>query len=422
MPHNTNTTKIRGFSGLVNTLSPEELTSADRNKFPLLVGQNVYLTNARRLKSRPGFALATAGSYHSLWSGGGISLVAAEDELRAIDRDLSETTVRTGLTPNSRMSYAVGADRVFYMNAVGERGSIQDGVESPWGLAPPSAPQVTTTTGALPAGTYQVGLTQRLASGEESGVNRFAQITLTSIGGITVHLPAPDPDAAEFSIYCSQPGGKNLYAVKSVLSTATTATINSTTEFGRLLTTEDVIPPPKGTQIAYNYGRMYVVTGRYVYYSDPFAPGWFREDQFYAFPDAVALIAPVDGGIFVSADKTYFISGPDPKSASLDDVSDAQAVSGTLEYLEPGDADGINKAHAVWMSDRGFILGAPGGGITLLTEAEFTFAVAGEGSLNLVKQDGVATLIGLMESPSDEDDNFGMTDRVSAEVIRNAVV
>ena len=352
-----------------------------------------------------------------------MSLVAAEDELRVIARDLSETTLRTGLTPNSRMSYAVGADRVFYMNAAGERGSIQDGVESPWGLALPSAPQVTVTTGALPAGTYQVGLTQRLASGEESGVNRFAQITLTSAGGITVHLPAPDPDAAEFSIYCSQPGGKNLYAVKSVLSTATTTTVNSTTEFGRLLTTEDVIPPPKGTQIAYNYGRMYVVTGRYVYYSDAFAPGWFRENQFLRFPGCRRAASRQSTAVCLSA-RTRRISfrGPDPKNASLDDVSDAQAVPGTLEYLEPGDAADISKAHAVWMSDRGFILGAPGGGITLLTEAEFTFAVAGEGSLNLVKQDGVATLIGLMESPSDEDDNFGMTDRVSAEVIRNAVV
>lgn len=423
MPHNTNTTKIRGFAGLTNTVSPEELSGADRAKFPILEGQNVYLTNARRLKSRPGFVLSTAGDYHSLWSGGGTSLVVEADELRSLDRSLAETPLRTGLTPRAKMSYAVGADRVFYMNSVGERGSVQDGVAEPWGIAAPAPPIAIVSYGALPAGTYQIAITQRLASGEESGVDSVSALTLSTSGGIEVHLPSPDPDADAFSIYCSQPGGKNLYEVQRVSAVTATYRINSTTDFGQLLKTFDVIPPPAGTQVIYHSGRMYVVVGRYLYYSDSFAPGWFRENQFFAFPDAIALAAPVKGGIYVSADKTYFLSGTDPKNMSQDDdVSDAQAVAGTLEYLDKGDAADIDSKTAVWLSDRGFILGSPGGSVTLLTEDAYTFAVAEEGSLNLVKHDGVTTLVGLMESPSDEDDNFGVTDRVSAEVIRNSVV
>ena len=406
MPHNTNTTKVRGFAGLINTVDPEELSGYDRSKFPVLAAENVYLTNGRRLKSRPGYALSTAGNYHSLWSTPTITLVASEGELRSLDTDLNETVLDTGLVPNSQISYAEAADRVYYMNANGERGMIQDGARSPWGIPAPGAGILTSTTGAMPAGTYRVGVTQRLDTGVESGVLDLPSITISAGEGISVHLPSPDADAVEFSIYCSHAGGQNLFAAATVPYTTTTHTITNTTSFGQMIKTLDVIEPPSGTQILYHYGRMYIVVGRYLYYSDALAHSWFRDDQFFAFPDSISLAAPVDGGIYVSADKTYYLQGTDPKSMSQTDVSDAQAVAGTLEYLYPGDAPDINKPHAVWISDRGFVLGAPGGSMTLLTEDQFTFAVSAEGSLNLVKRDGVATLIGLMESPSDDVNDF----------------
>ena len=422
MPKNQNTTKVRGWAGLVNTHSPEELSGADRTKFPVLKADNVYLTNARRLKSRPGFALSSSGDYHSLWSSGDQVFVGKGTTLQSVARDLTETQLQTGLQPRSRISYAVAGDRVFYMNEVGQRGSIRDGSHLPWGLPISPPPSLATTNGALDAGEYQVSVTQRTADGAESGVYQYAQITVAANQGILVTMPSSAADASTYVVYCSTVNSKELYEVAEVSTGTSTVTISNTGNHGRLLVTQDVIAPPLGSFIAYHSGRMYVAMGQYLYYSDAMAYGWFRENQFFAFPEDVRLVAPVKGGMFVCADRTYYLSGDDPNAMNQDVVSDAVAVKGTLEYLEPGDIPDIQTAQAVWMSDRGFVLGAPGGGVTLLTEEQFTFAVAAEGSLDLVKQDGVMTLVGLMPSPSDSDDNFGMSDRVSAEIVRNTVV
>ena len=423
MPKNQNTTKVRGFAGLVNTVSPEELTGADRAQFPVLGADNVYLTNARRLKSRLGFALSSAGDYHSLWNTDDQVLVGKGTTLQSIARDLTETQLRAGLQSNSRLSYAIAGDRVFYMNEVGQRGAIRDGVHESWGMTSSPPPNLAETDGALDEGTYQVAVTQRAASGAEAGTDTYAQISLAAGKGIRVTLPSADPDASTFVVYCSLVNSKTLYQVAEVSTATGTVDVVTTVNHGRLLTTQDIIPPPLGSHIMYHSGRMYVAMGRYVYYSDSLAYGWFREDQFLAYPEDVRLMASVKGGLFVCADRTYYIAGDNPAGATQEVVSDAVAVKGTLEYLQPGDsADDVSTRQAVWISDRGFVLGASGGGITLLTEGQFTFAVAEEGSLNLVKQDGVMTLVGLMPSPSDDDDSFGMSDRVSAEIIRNGVV
>ncbi len=424
MPQNQNTTKVRGFAGLVNTLLPEDLSGADRTRFPLLEAQNVYLTNARRLKSRPGFALAAAGNFHSLWSTGDVAYTMKRNanQLVALDSDLNETSLRSGMTPNSPISFAAAADRVYYMNDVGERGMIDGTTHLPWGLPVPAAPSLAAGAGALPAGTYQVAVTQRLASGEESGCWDFVQIALSSTGGIVVTLPTADADAAEFSVYCSRTNGGEMYEVARVAVGTSTTTIVNQTAHGQLLKTLDVFPPPSGDHIAYHKGRIYVAKGNYVYYSDALAHGWFRENQFWAFNDTVRLIAPVDNGVFICADKVYFFSGTDPRQANPDEVLDAQAVKGTLEYLYPGDFPEISRPHAAWITDRGFVLGAPGGTAQLLTENEFTFAVSPKGSLNLIKRDGVPTLVGLMQTPSDDTNDFGLADRISAEVVRNTVV
>lgn len=422
MPRNQNTTKVTGFSGVTNTVSPEELTRADRGQFPLLAGENVYLTNARRLKSREGYALQTAGSYHSLWGWGSGAFVASGTSLNWLDSDLNETAVATNLTSNSSFSYVGVANRVYFMNSVGERGMVVDGTLQPWGLPYPDLEMLDSTTGGLPEGSYRVAITQRTASGEESGASVLQPILLGDGEGILVTLPTAHADAAEFSIYCSLANGAELYEVGRVAAGTATFTIFNSQNHGQQLKTLDVIEPPAGSQIAYHSGRMYVVSGNYLYYSDPFAHSWFREEQFFAYPDEITLVAPVDGGLFVSADQTYYIAGDDPQGASQKVVSDAKAVKGTLAYIQPGDIPDVQVEQPVWITDRGYVVGSPGGAVQHLTEEEFTFAVSTEGSLSRVRKDGVTTLVGLMGSPNNVSNDFGMSDRVSVEIIRNSVV
>ena len=49
------------------------------------------------------------------------------------------------------ISFAAAADRVYYMNDVGERGMIDGTTHLPWGLPVPAAPSLAAGAGALPA-------------------------------------------------------------------------------------------------------------------------------------------------------------------------------------------------------------------------------------------------------------------------------
>lgn len=421
MPRNQNTTKVRGFAGLTNTVSPEELTTADRDRFPLLEGENVYLTNTRRIKRRPGFTQAVAGNFHSLWSDERYSLAVRDDELVMIDDMLGVSVLRSGLRPRAPMSYASVHGKVYYMNEAGEAGVVINGADAPWGLPVLPAPRLTQTFGSLPGGTYRIAVTQRTSSGEESGVWDLATHTVSDGQGIDVEIPLVDTDATEVSVYCSMPNGEELYEAARLPASTPDVVVGTTRTFGDTLQTYDTMLPPLGQSVAYHKGRMYVVAGKYLYYSDALAPSRFKYTNFFGFNDEIRLVVPVNGGLYVSADATYFLQGSNPADMSQTQISDAVAVRHTVQYLEPGDILDITDDHAVWMTNRGFMLGSPTGQIQMMTEADYTFAVSDAGSLAKIKQDGVTTLVGTMKSPTDGDNDFGMSDRVSAEVIRNKV-
>ncbi len=419
MPRNQPTNKIRGFSGLTNVVEPEELVDADRTKFPLLEAENVFLTNARKLKQRAGYTLATAGSYHSLWGNNDFGLAVKGTDLVQIDRDLTETVLRNGMAPRSPVSYDETGGRVYYMNDAGQRGYVESGATHPWGIEHLEAPTLATTGGSLAAGTYRVTVTQRLPDGQESAAWHTSSITVTGTQGILVTIPPVDAGADSVIVYAGN--GQDLYKMGEYPAATGSVSIVSNVTAGRPLLDWDGTTPPQATVLMYHSGRMYLGLQSYIYFSYPYKYGMFGEENYLPYGEPVTLMASVDGGFYVSADKTYYVSGDNPKAARQDVVSDAKAVKGSLTYVERGEFPEITKRHAVWLTDRGFVLAGPGGAFRHLTEEEFTFAVAEQGAIGKVKTDGVTKLVGLMKDASDDDNNFGMADRVSAEVIRNSV-
>lgn len=426
MPRNRPTDKVKSFGGLDNVHTPEDLVGAKKKGGqPLQTAQNVFQTDTGKLHRRPGSELSVSGDFHSLFSGRTGAFVAKDNTLQQINNnDITDRTdVVTTLTPGSWLSYEEVGDDLFWMTEAGERGRIRNGTNYVWGVETPAQPALSEGTGGLEAGRYIVAVTCRDALGVESGASPVSSITLTSPGGITVSLPDNHVGADTISIYCTEPNGTDLYEVGRVDDSVTSHTIQNMVAAGRTLQTQEVRVPPSGRILGYTDGRMYIASGPYVYYSEPFAPSWFKDVNVFWYETDVTDGVAADGGIYIGADKTYFVKGDNPKAASQSTVSDAPITRGMTQKLYPGDMGELATTAAAWVSDRGFHVGMGSGEVTLLSEDKYTFSPGNRGKLELVKRDGVIQLIALTEeadTPSDND--FGLQDRVSIEIIRNSVI
>lgn len=110
---------------------------------------------------------------------------------------------------------------------------------------------------------------------------------------------------------------------------------------------------PHGRIVRHFRGRLYSVSGRFAFYTEPFAYDWYRPaTNWIALPAEITIFEPVESGIWIVADKTYFYAGAGPSSFAPRDVSDAKATFGTAKRL-PGRG-------VAWYSERGVVIAGEG--------------------------------------------------------------
>lgn len=421
MASNNRTINLDAFSGVDNTHRAEELLPDKDGVWPLDAATNVDITDAGKPVRRQGYALATTGAFHSLWSHDRQQFSVKDGVLVALGDDLTATELQTGVSKTAPMSYVPVAGSVYYMN--GEiTGVVRDGVSYKLGVPLPTGrPECTVVTGMLPAGEYQLVLTARSATGEESGASPRARVALAPGGAVQVALPAALAGQTEFSVYCTEPNGDVLYEAARGAPGDTVALIN-TASFGAPLQTEGHEPMPAGTIVRFYKGRLLAAVGNMLVYSEPLAYGRTQlASNFFLYPEEITLVQPVENGVFVGADKTYFLAGADMANMAQSTVADARPVAGTGVTLHPGDLADVQRQTAAWFSDRGVFIGYPEGAVKLLTEDRLSVPIGSEGTMQIVKQRGIIQLMGLLKEPSDSTNAFGVTDRVTATVVRNGV-
>lgn len=247
-----------------------------------------------------GSTLAQAGTdCHSLWSDGGTAFYVDGGTLYQYPR----TALRSGLVPGRRVSYCEtpAGDVIWSNGTVMER--IRAGASAPLGLAVPNpAPTVTASMGGgLHAGVYQVAVTATNADGEESGATWPVQVQVPDSGRIEVTgLPG-----TLTNIYVSPLNGDKLY-----LAATTTASSYIIPIMGTLrqsLQTMGLRPMPAGEIVREHGGRLLVVSGSMLYYSEPF--GYGLHDPLRGripFGRRITLLAPVEGGCYVGTEIETF--------------------------------------------------------------------------------------------------------------------
>jgi hypothetical protein len=354
---------------------------------------NVDFNDEGHASSRIGYSQTVAiDNGHSLRTIGGKTLIGIGTTLGVITAmdSLTVTTLRTGMDL-APVSYAERGGEVWWSNGVQSGRCNADNSDHPWAVpAPANIPTVFAGVGTLPPGTYRIAITHTSADGEESHASDIYSYDLASTGSIVVTLPAATASADDFHVYCTVADGKVLQ-LYSIVSTATgSVTITAAPTGNELGRRAFLRPLPAGDAICFHGGRLLSLSGEFLYYSDPYDYGLYDPATGVITMGATgSILASVESGVFVAADRTWFYAGADI------------AIADPVEKLAFGAAAGTVFDHPTttspavgWYSEEGIVIGAADGSVTLpQRDKGFIAPVATSGVAWVRQRDGMAHVV-----------------------------
>lgn len=378
---------VKGWPVGVDNIQPDIDVTAGALRSAL----NVDIFDGGKIRLRNGFTrrISAVGA-SSMWSHPDLDIgyYMAGGTIFQIDQNFVTTPVVTGLTPTLPVAFCYVNGEVFWSNTVAT-GRILGGVNRPWGVeAPANVPILTATAGALEPGTYQVSVAFRTASGEEGPATSPTTITLPTLGGITIsNIPVPvDPSVTLKNIYVSTQNGDVLYRAETIPAAQTSLTISVTPPATVAMRGQNFSVMPAGTILAHRNGVIYSATGPYIFHSEPMRYGMCnRAKNFYMFPSDVTIMLSVPEGLYVVADKTYFLENPGTPDVIQRVLLPFGAASGTGVYMPGG-------TEVAWFSHRGQVIAA-GGQAKVITEEHFAPVIMLQGASMVREQRGIRQIV-----------------------------
>jgi hypothetical protein len=355
---------------------------------------------------------------HSIWADKLAMMCAAPGKLYRIQHG-NAVEICSISGPKSPMSYVDVGDLIYasnlYWNGIFDPSDNSIGA---WGIPLPEQVVLTGISGNLPAGTYNVCLTNRVGK-NISGNGPVSQIILSSgNSGINIsNRPAngvtwvTDPDGSVFHLagetdnIIAPPGMEPL---PSFLCS----------------------PPLNMENLCLAFGRMWGSVAKNLYYSEGLHFDWFKlSSNLIDFSENIRLIARVKTGLFIGCDNyTKFLKGTVPKEMEVKDAGPG-VCKGTVKYCddlgELGDTiSPPEKTHVsvpVWLAKNGFVAGNEAGRLFSLSQRKVKFVPGNEGASLFRKKDGKFQFLTSFKSGS-EGSGFGMSDSATCEVIRNGTL
>ena len=259
----------------------------------------------------------------------------------------------------------------------------------PWGVPTVfSQPVPTITGGGLSVGTYQAAVTIVNAQGEEGGTTSPIQITVQDGQGLAFAPPGLAP-GEKYRLYVSPNAAETLYLQYEGTEAYTVTTLRDDTA---RLDNLNLIAPQGGDQIATFNGLILLADGDILWHTLPFRPHLLdRSNSFFQYSAPITVVVPVQTGVFVCADKTYFLTAAGTDQLSQTKCADYGAVAGTAAVLPDG--------RAMWMTPYGLAIGAIDGSVTLVSAANFVPQLAQEGASGVIDHNGNQMVITTMAGP-----------------------
>ena len=349
----------------------------------------------------------------TLWAdrGIGLTLFVEGGELKRLNADNTADVIRSSVT-NKPMSYVLVNGIVYYSNGF-VNGKIVEGNDKPWGVEPPgSQPTLTaTTTGELPAGVYQVAVTFVAEDGVESGTGLAGTVTLASSGGIALTgLPQPDVQTHKVRVYVSTASGEILYKYGD-FSPYGMVGITRLSETTYPLRTQFGVRPQPFDLACYNNGRIFMAVGSTLYATDPLNYELVMPHKFFfQFAERITVVLPTQDGVYVVADKTYFIKDVDTDNlVQVDSVPYGAAFGSGIEIG--------NKANEVaWWSEKGLVIAGPGGDAKNVMLDNVAVSNFEQGKLIYREQDGMKQILAVLQNGMQS--LYAADDWVASEIAR----
>lgn len=424
MPNFPKTVVLDDFLGLNNTLPPEHTDP----KY-LKLAQNIDIDKTGGVSKRHGYTKVDTGNYHSLWSDetNSICYGVKDGDLVRIYEDYSNKVIQASVGTEhitferiDGITYGVSPSRSFVID--------ENETYRPFGIDRPNGgPNITTLPGTLSAGDYQVALTFVAEDGRESGTGVAQLIPVAVNQNIQVaNIPiSSDSSVKSVRIYCSTPDGEVLYLQGEVVNGTSTYTIGDAVSKVTPLKSFNVYPAPTGQIIRYAHGRIWIAQDNILWYSEPFAYEWFKLNANYLpFNERIRAVMPTEGGMWVGADRLYYLSSRNPDQMRREEKEPIQVVEGS-DVKIPGAYVFIENTPLgyKWLfnSNKGVYIAFNDGVVLNTTERNVVFPKADEGTGIFLQTDGINRYLSILKEKQPSN-NMAASDLVTTQIIRNGVV
>ena len=299
------------FLGLNNRLPAFALHKDKVGDF-LSSTNNIDIDNAGNIRRRNAAeriqAITGAHSLHMTSETAGYLVIGSI--MYAITLPTYTQTLFKVLTSNDPVYYVEDNGCIYYSNGT-DSGRIQSSTWYPWGLPTPDTPTTSGIAGALPKGTYQIAVSYyNSVTKEEGGISASTNPAISgSTGGFRVPLPAATPGADKVLVYVSTTNGSIPMRVEADINAGTAYYDVVALATGRESNQRYEAPLPAGRPFMFN-GCLCTISGSMIYEGSPFRPGYYLPAEGYIpFQAAVSNAVPAQNGIYVVADKTYWLPG-----------------------------------------------------------------------------------------------------------------
>lgn len=340
------------------------------------------------LRARTGYQKVMTGSaIRGALAVGTHILIADGTLLVDFNAETNSYAVLKTIAGSGRFAGAVLNDELFFCTE-NEALRYKNGALRRWGVPTvTNQPVPSVGTGALIAGTYQCAATFVDAYGDEGGTTNAIIITVPE--GSSLIFPAMTPPAGgRVRLYVSAVSGGTLYLQYEGTSGYVCSSVDDATA---RLETQFLHEPTPGARIAAHNGVLLTADDSVLHMTMPLRPhlrsaikGWFQ------FPAPVDMVISGDGGVFVSSDKTYFLTDIESPAPISRKVFDFGAVRGS-------ETKGLRN-EVMWMTRYGLAKSDGTGNAILTSEANFVPELATSANSTLLESNGNQLVVTTMQA------------------------
>lgn len=336
---------------------------------------------------RPGYERRYVGSdVRGALALGGQVLIADGTVLVLYDTNTDTATTLATIAGAGLFAGAVLNDELFFCTE-NQTLRYKQGVLRPWGVPTVTAqPTPTLVSGGLTPGVYQVAMTWVDQAGDEGGTTIAATVSVGANQSLSVVLPSRAGLTPQ--LYVSAVNSATLY--KQAQGSGTHRVDSVRDDVARLETLHHREPASGNIVVAHN-SVLVMADGPTLWMTTPLRPHLVnRATMFFQFPTPINMVASASGGLYVGADKVYFISGVETDKPEQSTASEYPAVGGTTATLPDG--------RVAWMTQYGLAISAPNGAVELPSGAHFVPELGLFGGSGMMQNNGNQTVVTTMQA------------------------